>query len=297
MAQPRTTAAPPLRVAAERLAAALPPLMVEAQRIASTVSQGMHGRRRAGPGDSFWQFRLYQPGDRPQSVDWRQTAKSQHTYVREQEWAAAQTLYLWRDTSPSMAWRSSDSLPTKGHRASLLLLALAWLLLRGGERVALLSAASRLRLGRAAYEALASELSLPKAQTEDLPPFLPLPGHARLVLVGDFLSPLEKIAQRFKALAGRGLAAHVVQLLDPAEESLPFQGRIRFEGLEGEEPWLLPRTEDVRSDYLSRLAQQRAGLQDLVRSLGWSFASHRSDHSAESALLALYMALAPKGVG
>src|SRR5208283_1743669 len=122
---------------AEALGANLPPLLAEAQRVAATVAQGVHGRRRVGQGDSFWQFRPFVTGDPSGRIDWRQSAKSSRAYIRETEWEAAQTVHLWRNTSASMHWRSSRQWPEKIARADLLLLALAALLLRGGERAAL----------------------------------------------------------------------------------------------------------------------------------------------------------------
>ena len=126
---------PSAALRAEALGAHLPPLVVEAERVASTVMQGVHGRRRSGMGDSFWQFRPYLAGDAASRVDWRQSAKAERLYVRETEWEAAQTVVLWRDGGPRMQWRSHLAEVTKKDRASLLLLALAALLLRGGERI------------------------------------------------------------------------------------------------------------------------------------------------------------------
>src|SRR5271157_6489618 len=125
--------APPaaLRDRAEQAAAVLPPLLVAAERVAATVAQGVHGRRRVGQGETFWQFRQYEPGDSAQRIDWRESAKSQRLYVRETEWEAAQSVWLWRDASPSMDYASSPGTPTKRQRADLLLVALAALLVRG----------------------------------------------------------------------------------------------------------------------------------------------------------------------
>ena len=135
---PALASAATLRQRAEHAASTLPPLLVAAERIASTVIQGVHGRRRVGQGETFWQFRRYQPGDAIGAVDWRQTAKGDRVYVRENEWEAAQSVWLWCDASPSMAWRSGHELPTKLERAAVLTLALASLLVRAGEQVALL---------------------------------------------------------------------------------------------------------------------------------------------------------------
>ncbi len=277
---------------AEALGATLPPLLVAAQRVASTVAQGVHGRRRVGQGDSFWQYRPVTAGDPPGRIDWRASAKSDRAYVRQTEWEAAQTVYLWRDASPSMAWRSGAALPLKQERAELLLLALAALLLRGGERVRLIGGPLRLRGGRGALEAIAEALTeLPAS--DGMPPEAPLPRHARVVLIGDFLAPLPSLRQTVGALASIPVQGHLQQVLDPAEALLPFTGRIRFQGLEAERDQLVPRVEGIRDGYAAALEAQLRGLHDLCTAAGWSFGTHRTDHAPESALLSLYASLAP----
>jgi uncharacterized protein (DUF58 family) len=278
---------------AEALGARLPPLMVAAERVAATVAQGVHGRRRVGLGDSFWQFRPYVPGDAPGRIDWRQSAKSDRTFVRETEWEAAQTVCLWRDASPSMRWRSRGVATEKIERAELLLLALSALLLRGGERVRLIGGTTRAAAGRGALDGLAQALALPSEQT-GLPPRVHLPQHARVVLIGDFLAPLEEIAATIGWLAGIPVRAHLLQVLDPAETTLPYAGRVRFRGLEREADTLISRVDGVRDDYAAALAAQQRGLSALCRAAGFGFATHRTDHAPETALLGLYTALAPR---
>ena len=284
----------PLRQRAEQLAATLPPLLVAAERVASTVAQGVHGRRRVGQGETFWQFREYHFGDQPQSIDWRQSAKSDRVYVRQMEWEAAQSVWIWRDTSASMGWRSSDQYQDKRGRADLLALALAALLLRGGEHVTLLGSGLRPLHGRAALGRLATLMEGEQrgvGASADLPPFEPLPRDAQTVFIGDFLAPLDQIDAAVRRYADIGVKGYLQQVLDMAEESLPYDGRVRFEGLEGEEPWLLSRVEVVRGDYLARLDAQRAGLRAIARAAGWTYATHRTDQPPQSALLALYAAL------
>ncbi|SMH62093.1 DUF58 domain-containing protein [Azospirillum agricola] len=283
---------------AEELASALPPLLVAAERVAATVAQGVHGRRRVGLGETFWQFRRYQPGDAPSMIDWRQSAKTQPVYVRENEWEAAQSVWLWRDRSASMDFRSAAGLPTKRERADLLTLATAVLLARGGERVALLNSGTRPDHGKSAVDRLARLMADPQAAAapEPLPRVEPLPRHAQVVLIGDLLSPLPEIHAAVTGLAGRGLRGHLVQVLDPAEETLPYDGRVAFEGLENEAGLLVPRVEAVREAYRERLQAQRDGLSALARTTGWSFATHRTDRPPQTALLALWGALAQEPV-
>jgi len=111
------------------------------------------------------------------------------------------------------------------------------------------------------------------------------------VFIGDFLAPLDRIDAAVRRYAEIGVKGYLLQVLDVAEESLPYDGRVRFEGLENEEPWLLSRVEAVRGDYLTRLNAQREGLRAIARSTGWIFATHRTDQPPQSALLALYAAL------
>lgn len=273
---------------AEELASTLPPLLVAAERVASTVAQGVHGRRRIGQGDAFWQYRAYQPGDTAQKIDWRQSAKTQHIFIRENEWEAAQSVWLWRDDSPSMHYASQRNLPHKGERAALLLLALAALLMHGGERVALLGEGYPPAVGRATLVRLAETLARDNQAGANIPARDPLPRHAHTVLLSDFLGPMEEIEAAVNGFGGRGVNGHLVQVLDPAEESLPFNGRIRFEGLEEEGTTLINRTETVRDEYIRRVITRREALQALCRRRGWTFSLHHTDGSPQSALLTLF---------
>lgn len=284
-------ARPALRHHAEAVAAVLPPLLVAAERVAATVAQGVHGRRRVGQGETFWQFRQYQPGDPVPRIDWRESAKSQRLYVRETEWEAAQSVFLWRDASASMDYASNANLPSKRMRADLLTLALAALLVRGGEQVALLGSGLPVAHGRAALDRIA-QLFERAGTGADLPSFEPLPRYAQIVLIGDLLAPLSDINAAVSRFAAAGARGHLLQVLDPAEETLPFAGRVRFEGYAQETPILIGRVEAVRSFYTERLARHRDGLAALCRSAGWSFGMHRTDQPPHTALLALYSALA-----
>lgn len=291
-----------LRHRADRLAGALPPLLVAAERVAATVAQGVHGRRRVGAGESFWQFRRYQAGDPLRAIDWRQTAKSQRVFVREQEWEASQTVYLWRDASASMGWRSDPTLPSKRERADVLLLALASLLGRAGERVGLLGGSAPPTVGRANLERMALALAgtgkageTDKAADDPLPP-VRVPAYAELVLIGDFLGPLDELDRWIADHAGSGQRGHLLQILDPAETDLPYHGRIRFAGLEaGEEELLIPRVGSIRAQYVDRLTAQQRGLQALAGAAGWTVGLHRTDRPAQSALLHLFASLGQSG--
>ena len=175
------------------------------------MAQGVHGRRRVGQGETFWQFRQYQPGDAAARIDWRESAKSQRLYVRETEWEAAQSVWLWRDPSASMDYSSAGYIagagwPTKRDRAELILVALASLLVRGGERLTLLGSGVAPMTGRVALSRLVQMIE-PAANERSagagLPEFEPLPRAGQLVLIGDFLAPLERDQCRGRAIRRR----------------------------------------------------------------------------------------------
>ncbi len=281
------------------LAASLPPLLVAAQRVAATVTQGVHGRRRVGQGDAFWQFRQYRPGDTVNRIDWRQSAKSRAVYVRETEWEAAASVWLWRDASSSMRWRSGRDGDTKAERAELLLLALATLLVDAGERIALLGHAAPPTAGRTVLRriafGLADEAQRPASLLAGLPGRLPLPAWAHMVMIGDLLDPLDQIETVVRHYAGLGVRGHLVQVLDPAEENLPWAGHVKFAGLEREGEHTIRRVEAVRNAYTARLAAQKDGIDRIAGAAGWTSHRHRTDRPPQQALMALYLSMGDLG--
>ena len=284
-----------LRHGAERAASTLPALLVAAEQVAATVMQGVHGRRKIGDGESFWQFRQFEFGDPITRIDWRRSARGENMFIRENELESAQSVWLWRDGSQSMNYASNRDLATKRDRAELLLTALAILLVRGGERVGLYGLDTVTRSSRASITRLVMTLSGDSAAAADETPSLPVAGplrrHSHLVLFSDFLSPLTEVETTVRAFAAQGVRGHLLQVLDPAEEDLPFRGRTRFLGFENDGDMTVGRVESLRDAYIRRMTTRQGALTDLTRSVGWTWTYHRSDRSAQAALLNLYQAL------
>jgi uncharacterized protein (DUF58 family) len=279
---------------AQAVADRLPELLLDALRVANTVAHGIHGRRRAGTGETFWQFRQFiQASDPATVIDWRRSASSDTLYVREREWEAAHTFWLWPDVSASMAFRSHLAPLSKRDRSIVLTLAMAELLVRAGERIALIGLTAPLASRRAASriaESLATHEHDPSMQSS-LPPAARLSRFSSAVLFGDFLDPPSAIAQAFNGMAEAGVAGHVVQILDPAEETLAYRGRIEFRSPETSERWIADRVETLRPAYQEKLAQHRASLEEITRRIGWSFLVHHTDRPAAEPLLSLIMRL------
>jgi uncharacterized protein (DUF58 family) len=272
---------------AEGLSATLPPLLVDAEHLAASVSLGVHGRRRTGTGESFWQFRRYRAPDAVTAIDWRQSAKSQHLYVREREWEAAQTVWLWRDGGANMDFASSRDGVTKKARADLLLLALASLLVRGGERVGYWAggdpaAASKLSLSRIARQLMQGR------NDGGTPPAAPSTRGAQIVWFGDFLDPQTEAAMR--RLSRAGIAGHLVRIVDPAEEEFPYAGRTRFEVGQAQSD-IYGRVERLQAAYRAKFIAHGEMIAQAASRLGWSSTVHRTDHTPQSALIALYGAI------
>jgi uncharacterized protein (DUF58 family) len=279
-----------LRDSAEQIAAGLPPLLVAAERLASVISLGVHGRRKSGMGENFWQFRRFQAEDASTAIDWRQSAKSQHLFVREREWEAAEAVFLWRDGSAGMRFKSDFADTTKIDRASVLTLALGSLLIRGGERIALYGDGRVPSTGRAALNRIAHEL-IDAPSDDALPPDAPVSKNSTFVWFSDFLSPLGEIETTLRRLARAGLSGHLVHIIDPAEEDFPYQGRTRFESPAGRQSEIFGRVETMQSAYRARFRAHAETLRDLSRRLGWGYLAHRTDKRPEVALVALFEAL------
>jgi len=285
------TTAPDLRTRAEALGQTLPPLLAEAEMLASTVMMGEHGRRRAGLGDEFWQYRPAYQGDSARMIDWRRSARSDAHFVREREWQAAQSVTIWVDPSKSMAFTGDKSRAPKSDRARLLGLALAVLLLRGGERVGLAGLAQP-RAGRTQLLRLAARLAGEEASAEyGAPETEGMVSHGRAVFLSDFLGDLSGIEAGLARASDRGVKGVLIQVLDPAEEEFPFDGRTIFESMGGGLRHETQQAGDLRTRYLARLAERKDRLSGLARSVGWHFTTHHTGHPAQGALLWAYAAL------
>ena len=284
MAKPATALS--LSDRAEAAARVLPPLLVEAERIAATVILGDHGRKRAGPGESFWQYRPYSFGDSTQRIDWHKSARSDRVFIRENEWEAANTLWLWASPHISMSFRSHLSETSKSDRAQLIALALGVLALRAHERVGAIGSPHAPGHGRGTLQRIAQWFLDDDGPA--LPVFGRMPRFSSALLVGDFFDKPADIASAITPMATAGVRGHLVQVADPAEETLPYAGRVEFQEMAGPLKFLSGKTETLRGAYAERLQAHRAELRELCRRIGWSFTIHRTDQSVAALLMALH---------
>ncbi len=277
---------------AKGIADSMPDMLIEARRVANVVLAGWHGRRTSGRGETFWQFRPFVTGEAAASIDWRRSARDEHLFVREMEWEAAHTLWLWTDLSASMNFRSRLAAVSKKRRATVLTLALAELLATAGERIGLLGASDPI-LARNGAERIAAIIPRSEAELAKPDPRA-LRRFADVVLFGDFLDPLTEIDATLDAILRSGARAHIVQITDPIEETFPFAGRTEFLDPETGTRHVVSRAEKYRDDYQARLDALRDHLRTVARRLDWTFLVHRTDRPATEPLLALHARLADR---
>ncbi|MEJ8572257.1 DUF58 domain-containing protein [Microbaculum marinum] len=279
---------------ASALSARMPDLLMQARLVSNTVAHGIHGRRRAGPGETFWQFRRFQSGEPARRVDWRRSARDDLLYVREKEWEASHTVWIWIDRSPSMYFSSSLAPCRKIDRAVVMALALTDLLIRGGERVGIVGLL-RPTAQRHALERAAVAIARAPVSDDSLPDAAPFGRFSEFIAIGDFLEPLSDLEPALTGIAARRVHGHLAQVLDPVEESFPFAGRTEFHDAASGLEFVAGRAETVREAYLGRMAARRRRLKAVTDRIGWSQLIHHTDRPAQEPILALHARLSGGG--
>ncbi len=270
---------------AQSLAERLPALAADGRRVAAALSHGIHGKRRAGAGENFWQFRPFTAGEPASRIDWRRSARDGKLHVREREWEAARNIWFWTDFSASMFYVSDLATASKIDRALVLAFAGAELLSTAGERVGLMGLTPPLASRRITERLVGALSEMPNP--DPALPQLPLAPRDEIVLISDFLMPLDTLATAISGLAARGARGHLVTIIDPVEESFPFDGQAL---LHDDDSNLALRIGDAatwRTEYIERLAAFRAAISDLVAAKGWTLTLHRTDRPASEAALKL----------
>ncbi len=276
------------------MAQRLPGLVATAKEVASSVLHGVHGRRRAGEGENFWQYRPFAAGEAKGRIDWRRSAKDERLYVREREWEAAHTVFIWIDRSASMWFASSLALQPKIDRALVLGLAAADLLVRGGERPGLLGLTPALAVRNIVErfgQVLLAQEGAAGYVPEELPATVALPRGAHAILFGDFLVDPAQISAMIESVSARGAIGHLVMIADPVEETFPFSGTTEFADVDLQARLRVGQAETFREEYIRRLGLHRDAIGASARARGWTLMVHRTDQPATAALLALRMQL------
>ena len=275
-----------MRIKAEKLTLQIPSLLVKANNIANTVWEGAHNRNRSGIGDNFWQFRKYSYGDPAHLIDWKKSAKSNNTFVQEKELSTLQNIVIWRDTSKSMSFSSNKNIDTKAYRSDLLTLALTIIFSKSGENIVLNGLNSKLMHGKEAINFITSQMS---EKIKDIfiskPNVNEIKNNSEVILISDFLNDIEQTKEIIQNLSSRGINGNIIQILDPAEITFPYKGRINFSDLEKEESILIGKAESLRTSYKKLITAHCNKIKKMALAYSWKYYLDTTDVAAESSLL------------
>lgn len=283
-----------LREQSEQAISSLPNIMIHAEKLAASVVQGEHVRRKAGTGEKFWQYREYVQGDRPQDIDWRQSAKTDQVFIKQKEWQITRKTFLWCNTSASMDFKSDDAEYSKIDYARIITISLALLLQKNKEQIGVLG---QTQTGRSDKIIEAIGLSLFEDQNNTLQnkDINALENDAYLMAVGDFLDPLEDMKQVFDTIAQKTENALIVHVLDPAETEMPYEGRIEFSDSMNNNKNLINHVATIRNEYKKRIELHCTKLEKLCRSKGWTYVLCTTAQSPLDTLQNIYSILENNG--
>lgn len=262
-------------------------------RAASAAHLGSASRRRSGTGENFWQYRRHTMEDGAHRVDWRRSAREENLYVRETELETSRTFLFWVDPSEGFSWSSDPKFPEKADRALVLSMALAGALSRAGERCGVLGG-GRPAVSGARAPARVGEDTRSQSKTSGFPN--PPRESAAAIIASDFYEPPEVWRERVLSLLGKCRDGALLQVCDPAEESFPYTGRVRFSRPGTDNERLIGRSESIREAYLERFAQRRRDLVDIAAEAGWRLVTHVTSETPMRPLSDLAYALVSTGL-
>jgi uncharacterized protein (DUF58 family) len=268
-------------------------LELRARMVVEGFWHGLHRSPYHGFSVEFTEYRPYTAGDDTRHLDWRVLGRSDRYFIRKYEDETNLRAHLLVDQSRSMAYGSGAW--TKAQYAATLAATLAWFLHQQGDAVGLLSFDERVRdylparhrAGHLRQLMLALEKPAGGAATDLAAPLARMAELVRkrglMVLISDFLAPLDRLEKSFSLLRAWGHEVEVFQVLDPAEVSFDFKAPAVFEDVEtGRTVFLDP--EAARDGYVRRLEAHREALLGVCRKLGLGCHLLTTDRPLELAL-------------
>ena len=281
-----------MRFQAEKLASITPNLSIKANKLANTVWEGIHNRNKAGIGENFWQFKKYEYGDPIHLIDWKKSAKSENIFIQEQELSTIQNINIWRDTSNSMKYSSNKNIDTKINIADLITLTLSIILIKNGERVRLNSLNSMNFNGEEAIKIITNEIKskIPN-KFQSNPNIEEIKNGSTCIFISDFLYNTEITDQTIKNLSSRNIRGLLIHITDPAEKNFPYSGRINFNGLEGEDPYLIGNANAIKKDYIGAFNTHSKKIKKIAQSFRWNYFMHVTNENLVKLMIKIYFNL------
>ena len=285
-----TSSAPVLKFIDPRTLMRIRSLELRARAVVEGMWSGMHRSPFHGFSAEFTEYRQYSEGDDPRYLDWRLYGRSDRYFIKKYEEETNLRFQLVVDQSRSMAFGSGAV--TKAEYAATLAATLAHFVYQQGDAVGLATFEAglrdllpvRRRTGHMARIMGALERPVSGQGTDLAAPLKQLAGLLRrrgmVVVISDFLAPIETWEPHLASLAAMGHELAVFQVLDPREVQFDFQKPILFEDLEsGKTLYVDPSV--IREKYRAGLAAHTEALKQSTQRLGAEFFSWQTDQPLE----------------
>ena len=279
-------------------------LELRARIVVEGFWHGIHRSPYHGFSVEFTEYRQYSPGDDTRYIDWRLFARTDRYYIKKFEDETNLRCYLLVDHSRSMDYGSLTY--PKSEYANTLAATLAYFLHQQGDAVGLLTfdeqirdyLPARNRIGQLRRLMLLLEQTSSGAATDLTAPLKRIVEIVRkrslMVLLSDFLAPIETLEKNLTALTASGHEVVLLQILDPAERSFNFEKAVMFRDVEsGRDLFIDPAT--ARKEYLRRLDEHNAAVRATCQRLGAGFRQFGSDQSLETAMFDFLRERAQRG--
>jgi uncharacterized protein (DUF58 family) len=239
-------------------------LELGARAIVEGFMAGAHRSPYYGFSVEFAEHREYTFGDDPRHLDWKVLAKSERYFLKQYEVETNFAAHILHDSSESMVYASPHAPCHKLEYANFLTACLAYLIAGQTDSVGLgifnegLVTFVEPRQSYAQVQRICAELerARPARKTDTGAILHEFAARIRkrglVILVSDLLDSAARIVDGLDHLRFARHEAIVFHILDPFELEFPFDGLIRFEGLEARgEVLCQPRM--VRQSYLREL--------------------------------------------
>lgn len=268
-------------------------LELRAKVVVEGFWNGIHRSPYHGFSVEFTEYRQYTPDDDPRYLDWRVFARSDRYFIKKFEDETNLRCYLLADQSRSMTYGSAGY--TKAQYAATLAATLAYFLYLQGDAVGLLTFDERIReflparhrTGHLRNLMLSLEKPAEGRSTNLASPLKRIAEIVRrrglIVLISDFLAPIERLEPDLMALAACGHEVIAFQVLDPAELTFNFENASMFEDVESGRTLFIDPTA-ARKEYMRKLTAHCAGLKAACERLGVAYHRLATDRPLEHAL-------------
>ncbi len=268
-------------------------LELRAKHVVEGFQTGLNRSPFHGFSVEFTEYRQYTQGDDPRYLDWRLFARTDRDYIKRFEDETNLRCQILLDVSRSMSFGSRGY--SKFEYARTLAATLGWFLTTQRDAVGLATFGDdlyefvppRFRPGHFRRlmvaleqppEARGSRLDRPVERLCER-----LLRRGMVMVIADFLAPLDGWFDSLSALVARGQDVIVFQVLDPAELDFQFSDAALFEDLEtGRQVYVDPRFAAER--YRKRLEEHLANVAESCSRLGVDFRRVRMDEPLEQVL-------------